>query len=158
MHVYLGSDHAGFELKGHLLRWLRERGYEPIDCGPDSYEASDDYPPYIMRVAAGVAGDAGSMGVVIGGSGNGEAIAANKVQGIRAVLVWDERTARLGRAHNDGNIISLGARMYTLDQATRLVEIFLTTAFSEEQRHARRLAMIARYEESGELPEPSPGS
>jgi ribose 5-phosphate isomerase B len=154
MHVYLGSDHAGYELKQHLVEWLTAHGHEAIDCGPPVYDADDDYPPYVMRAAARTVADPGSLGIVIGGSGNGEAIAANKVRGVRAALVWNEQTARLGREHNDANVISVGARMHTADEATRFVEIFLGTPFSGVKRHSRRIALLTAYEETGLLPEP----
>jgi ribose 5-phosphate isomerase B len=154
MRVYLGSDHAGYDLKRHLVAWLTEQGHEPVDCGPATYDAQDDYPPYVMLAAARTAGDAGSLGIVIGGSGNGEAIAANKVPGVRAALVWNEETARLGREHNNANVISVGARMHETDEATRFVEIFLDTPFSGVERHARRIAMLTAYEETGTLPAP----
>jgi ribose 5-phosphate isomerase B len=157
MRVYLGSDHAGFELKAHLVGWLLDNGHEPVDCGPATYEPEDDYPPYVIAAAIKVAGDRGSLGVVIGGSGNGEQIAANKVKGVRAALVWNEDTASLARLHNDANVVSIGARQHTLGEAARLVEVFLGTDFSAEERHVRRLAMVADYEEMGvapSLPEP----
>src|SRR5581483_10635960 len=127
-----------------------EHGHEPIDCGPAEYDAGDDYPPYVLRAAARTASDAEALGIVIGGSGNGEAIAANKVKGVRAALAWSDETARLGRLHNDANVISIGGRMHDLDTATRFVEIFLTTAYSKEERHSRRIAMLTGYEETGE--------
>jgi ribose 5-phosphate isomerase B len=154
MHVYLGSDHAGYELKQHLVEWLAAHGHEAIDCGPHAYDADDDYPPFVMQAAARTVADPGSLGIVIGGSGNGEAIAANKVQGVRAALVWNEQTARLGREHNDANVISVGARMHTTDEVTRFVEVFLSTPFSGVERHSRRIAMLTAYEETGLLPEP----
>ncbi|MCO5974200.1 ribose-5-phosphate isomerase [Actinoallomurus soli] len=152
MRVYLGSDHAGYELKQHLIGWLTEHGHEPVDCGPKEYDPQDDYPPFVMDAAARTAAEPGSLGVVIGGSGNGEAIAANKVPGVRAALAWNEETARLGREHNDANVISVGARMHTTDEATRFVEIFLDTPFSGEERHVRRIAMLTAYEKTGDLP------
>jgi ribose 5-phosphate isomerase B len=153
MRVHLGSDHAGFELKAHLAEQLRRLGYEVVDHGPVEYDPVDDYPPYVMRAAAAVANDSGSLGVVIGGSGNGEAIAANKVDGVRAALAWNDDTAALGREHNDANVVAVGARMHSLDEATRLVERFVQTPFSGDERHARRIAMITRYEQTSELPE-----
>jgi ribose 5-phosphate isomerase B len=152
VRVYLGSDHAGFELKASLVGWLRDAGHEPVDCGPASYQPEDDYPVYVMRAARAVADNLGSLGIVIGGSGNGEQIAANKVPGIRAALAWTAETARLARQHNDANVLSLGARMYEMDEALEFARIFITTPFSREPRHARRLAMIADFEKSGELP------
>jgi ribose 5-phosphate isomerase B len=153
MRVHLGSDHAGFELKSHLAEALRRLGYEVVDHGPVEYDPVDDYPPYVLRAAAAVVNDSGSLGVVIGGSGNGEAIAANKVPGVRAALAWNDDTASLGREHNDANVVSVGARMHSLDEATRLVERFVSTPFSGDPRHVRRIDMIAAYEQTGDLPE-----
>jgi ribose 5-phosphate isomerase B len=152
MRVHLGSDHAGFELKQGLLRWLASAGYEAIDHGPVAHDENDDYPPYCLATAAAVVGDRGSLGVVIGGSGNGEQIAANKVAGARAALAWSEETARLAREHNDANVISVGARMHDVETVRRFVEVFLTTAFSGGERHGRRIAMLADYESSGTIP------
>ncbi|HEY1319941.1 MAG TPA: ribose-5-phosphate isomerase [Streptosporangiaceae bacterium] len=156
MRVYLGSDHAGFELKSVLADWVGLAGHEPVDCGPPSYHADDDYPPYVMRAATSVVADPGSLGIVIGGSGNGEQIAANKIRGIRAALAWSEETARLARLHNDANVLSLGARMHPVEDAISFTRVFLETPFSGEARHARRLGLISHYEESGTLP-PLPG-
>ncbi|MFD3451053.1 ribose-5-phosphate isomerase [Streptomyces sp. NPDC058691] len=152
MRVYLGSDHAGFELKNHLVEWLQANGHEPVDCGPHVYDAQDDYPPFCLRAAEGAAGDPDALGIVIGGSGNGEAIAANKVKGVRAVLAWSEETATLGREHNNANVISVGARMHSREDATRFIEVFLSTPYSGAERHARRIAMLTAYEATGELP------
>jgi ribose 5-phosphate isomerase B len=156
MRVHLGCDHAGLDLKEHLTRWLTEHGYEPVDHGPFRYDALDDYPVFCLRAADGVARDraAGldSLGVVIGGSGNGEQMAANKVAGIRAALVWSEETARLAREHNDANVVSVGGRMHSLEDMTRFVEVFLAEPFSGEERHVRRIGQLASYEETGELP------
>jgi ribose 5-phosphate isomerase B len=152
VRVYLGSDHAGFELKNRLVEHVRELGHEPVDCGPVTYDADDDYPPYVLLAATRVAGDPGSMGIVLGGSGNGEAIAANKVAGVRCALAFSEETARLAREHNDANVVSLGARMYSEAEALRFTEIFLGTAFSGDERHVRRIGQIAGYERSGDLP------
>ncbi len=156
MRVFLGSDHAGYELKAALVKRLTELGHEPVDCGPATYASDDDYPVYVLRAARGVAGSPGSRGVVIGGSGNGEQIAANKVTGVRAALAWNEETARLARQHNDANVLSLGARMHPVGQAVRFAEVFLATPFSGDPRHARRIAMITDYERNGDLP-PMPG-
>jgi ribose 5-phosphate isomerase B len=159
MRVFLGSDHAGYELKSRLIEWLVASDREPVDCGPAAYEASDDYPPFVLRAAARTAAEPGTFSIVIGGSGNGEVIAANKVRGVRAALVWSEETAVLGRQHNDANVIGLGARMHDLATAQRFVELFLTTPYSKEERHTRRIEMIGRYEETGEFPSlPRPGS
>ena len=152
VRVHLGSDHAAFELKTQLIDHLRALGHEPIDAGPPTYEAEDDYPVYVLRAAAAVVGDPDSRGIVLGGSGNGEAIAANKVAGVRAALAWNDDTARLAREHNDANVLSLGARQITFEEAARFVSIFLTTPFSGEVRHVRRLAMVTAYETDGILP------
>jgi len=152
MRVHLGSDHAGLELKEHMLGWLRDHGHEPVDHGPFVYDALDDYPVFCLRAAAAVVADPGSFGVVIGGSGNGEQIAANKVPGVRAALAWSEETASLARQHNDANVISVGGRMHTVDEMTRFIEVFLGTAFTGEERHVRRIGMLADYEATGELP------
>jgi ribose 5-phosphate isomerase B len=152
MRVHLGSDHAGFELKAALATRLRELGHEPVDHGPTGLDPQDDYPPFCLRAARAAVGEPGSLGVVIGGSGNGEAIAANKVVGARCALAWSEETARLGRLHNDANVVSVGARMHDREQALRLVEIFLETSYSGEERHDRRIAMLTDYETTGVLP------
>jgi ribose 5-phosphate isomerase B len=161
MRVHLGSDHAGLELKDHLLTWLVDHGHEVVDQGPFVYDAVDDYPPFCLRAAEGVAADRDegveSFGVVIGGSGNGEQMAANKVKGIRAALVWNDETASLARDHNDANVISLGGRMHSVEEMTRFIDVFLKTPFSHSERHARRIGMIADYEVTGKLP-PLPDS
>ena len=152
MRVYLGSDHAGFPLKGRLIDWLTQAGHDPVDCGPDTERDDDDYPPYVMRAAYAAVHDPASLGIVIGGSGNGEQIAANKIAGVRAAVAWSEETAQLARLHNNANVLSLGARMYPAEAALSFARVFVETAFSGAPRHARRLAMITGYEETGELP------
>ncbi|CAL9526931.1 ribose-5-phosphate isomerase [Streptomyces sp. JH002] len=152
MRVYLGSDHAGYELKNHLVDWLTAHGHEPVDCGPHAYDAQDDYPPFCLRAAEAVAADPDALGVVIGGSGNGEAIAANKVAGVRCALAWSVETAKLGRQHNNANVVGIGARMHTTDEATTFVEVFLATPYSGEDRHTRRIDMLSAYETDGTLP------
>ena len=152
MRVHLGSDHAGFELKQHLAERLRAAGHEVVDHGPAQYLESDDYPPYCLRTGKAVVDDPGSLGVVIGGSGNGEQIATNKVRGVRAALAWSLETARLARQHNDANVVAVGARMHSLDAATSLVEAFLAEPFSGESRHVRRIAQLDAYEADGVLP------
>ncbi len=152
MRVHLGSDHAGLDLKGQLVGWLRDHGHEPVDHGPFVFDAADDYPVFCLRAAEGVVADPGSLGVVIGGSGNGEQIAANKVEGVRAALAWSEETAALARQHNDANVLSVGGRMHPLEVMTRFVEVFLSTAFTGEQRHVRRIGMLSHFEQTGELP------
>jgi ribose 5-phosphate isomerase B len=152
MRVYLGSDHAGFALKSHLIEWLKQAGHDPVDCGPNAERDHDDYPPYVMRAADSAVNDPSSLGIVIGGSGNGEAIAANKIRGVRAAIAWSEETAELARRHNNANVLSLGARMYPTEDAVSFTRTFLETPFSGESRHSRRLAMITDYEATGELP------
>jgi ribose 5-phosphate isomerase B len=152
MRVYLGSDHAGYELKVHLVNYLGTHGYEVMDVGPSAFRTDDDYPPYCLHAAARVVADPGSLGLVIGGSGNGEQIAANKVPGVRAALIWSVETARLCREHNDANVAGVGARMHTLDEATQIVAAFLTASFSQGERHMRRIGQVAEYEKSHELP------
>ncbi len=152
MRVYLGSDHAGYELKEHLARQLGELGYEVVDVGPASFDPDDDYPGYCLHTAARVVADPGSLGVVVGGSGNGEQIAANKVAGVRAALAWSIETARLAREHNDANVVGIGARMHTLDEATQIVTAFLGTRFSQGERHLRRIRQIAEYEREHRAP------
>ncbi len=154
MRVHLGSDHAGLELKSHLVDWLGGQGHEATDHGPFAFDGDDDYPVYCLRAAEAVVADPGSVGVVIGGSGNGEQIAANKVRGVRAALAWSEETAQLARLHNNANVVSVGARMHSRDEATRFVEVFLASDFTGETRHGRRIAMLTAYEETGRLPDP----
>ena len=156
MRVHLGSDHAGLDLKAHLAGWLTEHGYEPVDHGPFQYDALDDYPVFCLRAAEGVAQDRAegldSLGVVIGGSGNGEQIAANKVPGVRAALVWNTSTAQLARQHNDANVVSIGARQHSDDEATDLVLEFLKTPFSHDERHVRRIGLVSDYERDRHRP------
>jgi ribose 5-phosphate isomerase B len=156
MRVHIGCDHAGLELKAHLLAWLEQRGHRPVDHGPFVYDALDDYPVFCLRAAEAVVADqetgVQALGVVIGGSGNGEQIAANKVRGVRAALAWSDETASLAREHNDANVLAVGGRMHPVEDMTRFVGIFLDTPFSGDERHARRIGMMAAYESSGELP------
>jgi ribose 5-phosphate isomerase B len=152
MRVHIGSDHAGLELKSRLVEILGGQGHVVTDHGPHVYDGEDDYPPFCLRAAAAVVAEPGSLGIVIGGSGNGEQIAANKVAGVRAALAWSDETARLARMHNDANVVSIGARMHTVDEAAGFVDTFIATAFTGEERHARRIAMLTAYEHSGDLP------
>ncbi|RJQ74551.1 ribose-5-phosphate isomerase [Pseudonocardiaceae bacterium YIM PH 21723] len=152
MRVYLGSDHAGFELKADLVQYLTEQGHEVIDVGPHAYDALDDYPPFCVDTALKVVADAGSLGIVMGGSGNGEQIAANKVPGCRAALAWSTQTAQLAREHNDAQVIGLGARMHSADEARAIALAFVTTPFSGEPRHQRRIDLLSDYERTGEPP------
>jgi ribose 5-phosphate isomerase B len=148
MRVHIGSDHAGYELKKYLIEALTEDGHKVVDHGPEIYDAEDDYPVYCIPAAEAAVADAGSLCVVIGGSGNGEQIAANKVVGARAALAYNLDTARLGREHNDANVIGIGARMHTPEEALEMVRVFLATPFSGDPRHARRIELLADYEKN----------
>lgn len=152
MRVHLGTDHAGLELKDHLINWLKEQGHEPVDHGAYEYDALDDYPVFCLRAAQGVADEPDSLGIVIGGSGNGEQMAANKVLGVRAALVWNEDTAKLAREHNNANVISVGGRQHDIDEMTAFIKVFLETPFTDEERHVRRIAMMSDYESTRVLP------
>ena len=158
MRVHLGTDHAGLDLKQHLI----DTGCETTGTSRSTTGRSSTTPTTTTRCSASgrptaVVADPGSLGIVIGGSGNGEQIAANKVKGVRAALVWNDETAVLARQHNDANVISVGGRMHSVDEMTHFVELFLDTAFTGEERHARRIAMLADYEPTGDLP-PLPAS
>ncbi|MDO5060419.1 MAG: ribose-5-phosphate isomerase [Actinomycetaceae bacterium] len=146
MRVHIAADHAGFELREHLIKHLTEKGYEVVDHGATEYDALDAYPTMCIPCGEAVAADAGSLGIVIGGSGNGEQMAANKVNGVRAALVWSEATAALAREHNNANVVAVGARQHSLEEATRLIEVFLETPFSNDQRHIDRIDMMSAYE------------
>jgi len=156
VRLYLGSDHAGFELKTFLLEHLTSLGHEVVDVGPAVFDADDDYPPFCIATARRVVADSGSLGVVIGGSGNGEQISANKVVGCRAALVWSTETAALAREHNDAQVMGIGARMHSPAEAAEIVESFLATPFSGGERHCRRIAQISTFETTGEIPPISP--
>ena len=158
MRVHIGTDHAGFELKNRLVTALSAKGHEVTDHGAHEYDALDDYPPFCTDVGEAVVAEPGSFGVVIGGSGNGEQIAANKVPGVRAALVWNQDTARLARQHNDANVISVGARQHAEEELEELIELFLAEPFSGEERHQRRIDLVARYETTGGYDEAGPAS
>lgn len=151
MRVFLGSDHAGFELKARLVEHVRELGHDAVDCGAHTFDPEDDYPPPCIAAAARTVAEPGSLAIVVGGSGNGEQIAANKVAGVRAALVWSEDTARLAREHNNANVMGIGARNHSEADALRFAEVFLSTPFSQEERHIRRIAMLSEYEQTGAI-------
>ncbi len=151
MRVHVGSDHAGLDFKNTIIEHLRAQGHDVTDHGPFEYDALDDYPKFCIPAAEAVAKDPGSFGVVLGGSGNGEQMAANKVNGIRAALVWSLETAKLAREHNDANVISIGGRMHPEKFCLDLVDTFLATPFSGDERHIRRIGQISEYEKSGNL-------
>ncbi len=155
MRVHIATDHAGLEFSADLREHLTREGHDVIDHGPQAFDPLDDYPSFCINAALAVAADqrAGleALGVVFGGSGNGEQIAANKVPGIRAALVWNRDTARLAREHNDANVISVGARQHSIDEAVLFIDTFLSTPFSGEERHARRIAQVAEFETTGAI-------
>ena len=157
MRVYLGSDHAGFELKQAIIEHLRSAGHEPIDCGAYVYDAEDDYPAFCIAAAEKTVADTDSLGIVIGGSGNGEQIAANKVPGVRCALAWSVETASLARQHNNAQVIGIGGRMHTVEEALSFVDAFLSTPWSEAERHQRRIDILDEYEKTHVAP-PVPGA
>ena len=151
MRIHVGSDHAGLEFKNRIIEHLAAQGHEVTDHGPFEYDALDDYPKFCFPAAEAVAKDPGSFGVVLGGSGNGEQMVANKVKGIRAALVWSLETAKLAREHNDANVIALGGRMHPEKFCLDLVDAFLATPFTGEERHVRRIGQISQYESERSL-------
>jgi len=148
MRVHIASDHAGFELKAALVVHLGEDGHDVVDHGALTFDPQDDYPSFCFEAGQAVVAEPGSLGVVIGGSGNGEQIAANKVRGVRAALAWNLETARLGRQHNDANVVAVGARQHAVDEAVAIVDAFLAEPFSEDPRHQRRIDEVAAFEAS----------
>ena len=149
MRIHIGSDHAGLELKAILIKHLTSNDHDVVDHGPYEYDALDDYPVFCIPTAQAVAADPDSLGIVLGGSGNGEQMAANKVKGIRAALVWSVEIAKLAREHNNANIISIGGRMHTPDVFKELIDTFIATPFSYDERHMRRIGLIADFENEG---------
>lgn len=149
MKISIGSDHAGFAYKQRIAQHLRDQGHEVLDCGTHSAE-STDYPLWIIPTAEAVAKGEAEFGIVVGGSGNGEAIAANKVKGIRCGLAWCNQTAEFTRLHNDANVLSIGQRMTSIEIALDCVDIFLRTKY-EGGRHQGRIDEMSRYETTGEL-------
>ena len=151
MKIHIGSDHAGLEFKGKIIEHLRSQGHTVEDHVPHEYDALDDYPVFCIPGAEATAKEPGSFGIVLGGSGNGEQIAANKVEGIRAALVWSIETAKLAREHNDANVMSLGGRIHDEEFCLKLVDTFLSTPFTGDERHVRRIGLIERYEKTGDI-------
>ena len=155
MRIHIATDHAGMELSAFLVRELSAVGHELIDHGPTVYDALDDYPGFCIAAAQGVMADQSAgveaLGIVLGGSGNGEQMAANKVKGIRAALIWNESTAKLAREHNDANVVAVGARQHSQDEVLKLVQLFIAEPFSNDERHVRRIGKIASFENSGEV-------
>ncbi|MEN9679513.1 MAG: hypothetical protein RLZ57_642 [Actinomycetota bacterium] len=146
MRIHIGADHAGLELKAELIKHLQSKGHEVTDHGPYEYDALDDYPDFCIPAAEAVAKDSNSLGIVIGGSGNGEQIAANKVKGIRAALAWNITTAKLAREHNNANVVAVGGRMHSIDECKAIIDAYLAEPFSNDERHIRRINKIAAYE------------
>ena len=146
MRVHIASDHAGYELKAIAITHLENNGHEVIDHGALTYEPQDDYPSFCFEAAQATVNDPGSLGIVIGGSGNGEQIAANKVRGARAALAWNLQTARLAREHNNANVVGIGARMHTSEEALEIIDAFLAEPYSNDPRHQRRIEILASLE------------
>jgi ribose 5-phosphate isomerase B len=155
LRIHIATDHAGLEISHFLIEQLRAQGHEVFDHGPEVYDALDDYPAFCINAALAVVRDEqasiAALGIVLGGSGNGEQIAANKVHGIRAALAWNESTAKLAREHNNANVVAIGARQHSREEVLRLVEMFIAEPFSFDERHVRRIGQIANYEQSGEV-------
>lgn len=152
MRVYLGADHAGFDMKNIIADHLKAKGHEVIDCGAHTYDTLDDYPAYCIEAASRVVNDPGSLGIVLGGSGNGEQIAANKVKDARCALAWSVETARLAREHNNAQLIGLGGRMHSEEESLAIVDAFLDQEWSKEERHQRRIDILSEYERTGIAP------
>ncbi len=146
MKIYLGTDHAGFDLKESIKKFLTKRGYEVEDCGAFIYDKNDDYPDFVSKAAVKVSQDPFSFGVVFGKSGAGECIVANKIKGVRAILGFTTENVKLAREHNDANVLSLGSAFADNKLAEELLTIFLETKFTNEERHVRRLAKINEIE------------
>ena len=147
MRLHIGSDHAGFELKAALIEHLTAAGHDVVNHGAFEYDAQDDYPSFCFAAAEAVVAEPGSLGIVIGGSGNGEQIAANKVKGVRAALAWSLETASLGRQHNNATVIAVGGRMHPTAEAISFVDAFVAEPFSEDPRHQRRIDQVSAYED-----------
>ncbi len=159
MRIHIATDHAGLDFSTRLQDHLRAAGHEVTDHGPVEYDPVDDYPAFCIRAAQAVVADRAAgveaLGVVFGGSGNGEQIAANKVAGIRAALVWNLSTAELAREHNDANVIAIGARQHSFEEVTSFIDRFVATSFPGDERHVRRILQIADFERDGTLlPDP----
>jgi ribose 5-phosphate isomerase B len=155
MRIHIATDHAGLEFSKDLQKHLADAGHDVVDHGPKSYDPVDDYPSFCINAARAVVRDQAAgvetLGIVFGGSGNGEQMAANKVLGARAALVWSVPTAELARQHNDANLIAIGARQHTVDEAILFIDTFIATPFSGEERHVRRIAQLAEYEKTGAI-------
>ena len=155
MRIHIATDHAGLEFSQQLQAHLSGNGHDVVDHGPRVYDPVDDYPAFCINAALAVVADqtAGieALGVVFGGSGNGEQMAANKVAGARAALVWNVSTAELAREHNNANVISIGARQHTVEEAILFIDTFIATGFPGDERHLRRITQLAEYESTGAI-------
>lgn len=155
MRIHIATDHAGLETSHYLIKELTDLGHEVFDHGPQSFDPLDDYPAFCINAALAVQRDlqaeVAALGIVLGGSGNGEQIAANKVKGIRAALVWNKEIAELARQHNDANVIAVGARQHSKEEVLELIKVFIAEPFSGDERHERRIGKIALYEQTGEI-------
>jgi ribose 5-phosphate isomerase B len=149
MRIHIGSDHAGLELKAELVKHLTSNGHDVTDHGPHEYDALDDYPDFCIPAAEAVAKDPASLGIVLGGSGNGEQMAANKVKGIRAALAWSIETAKLAKDHNNANVIAVGGRMHEISFVKEIIDAFIAAPFSHDERHIRRIKKISDFENKG---------
>ena len=147
MKIHVACDHAAFDLKEALVSHLQEKGLEVIDHGSKEYDAEDDYPNTCIPCAEAVLADKEALGVVLGGSGNGEQMAANCVKGIRAALAWSLETAKLARMHNNAQIVAVGARMHEVPEALAIIDAFIAEPFTGEQRHQRRIDLMDKYEQ-----------
>lgn len=148
MRIHIGSDHAGLELKAALVEYLESKDHNVTDHGPYEFDAVDDYPDFCIPAAIATVADSGSLGIVLGGSGNGEQIAANKVKGVRAALAWSIETAQLAKEHNNANVVGIGGRMHSIDECKRIIDAFIETPFTNDERHIRRINKITKYEET----------
>lgn len=155
MRIHIATDHAGLETSHYLIQELTNLGHEVFDHGPQSFDPLDDYPAFCINAALAVQrdlqGEVPALGVVLGGSGNGEQMAANKVKGIRAALVWNKEIAELAKQHNDANVIAVGARQHSKEEVLELIKVFIAEPFSNDERHVRRIGKIGLYEQTGEI-------
>ena len=146
MKIHIGSDHAGLEFKNRIVSHLEVKGHTVVDHGPHQFDPLDDYPVFCIPAAQAVAKEPGSFGIVLGGSGNGEQMAANKVKGVRAALVWSIETAKLAKQHNNANVVAIGGRMHSIDECKTILDAFIAEPFSNDERHIRRIDKISKYE------------
>ena len=146
MRIHIAADHAGYEFKQIFIERLKGKSHDVVDHGAFGYDPKDDYPAFCFSAGEAVVKEPGSLGIVLGGSGNGEQIAVNKVTGVRAALAWNIETARLARAHNDANVVSLGTRQHGIEEALEIAYAFIDEPFTGDERHQRRIAQLAEYE------------